>query len=681
MSASPEILDLSILAREYVKNGWALVPIPSGGKFPTAKGWNLKANCVTTLEGCRRIRANVGLAHAYSRTCVLDFDDMAKAGAWLAEHDIDINELWGALDAIKISSGRANRGKLLYRLPAGVAPLLTHQDHGGGIELRCASSNGKTMQDVLPPSIHPDTGRPYVWEYDDMLASWDNPPELPANVLAVWQGLSARLDDARSEQMAYGDGDEAAARALLEDLDPDMTYPQWFKVGAALHHEFGGDHLGLELWDEWSAKGGKYPGWDYLEHKWGTIVRTEGPLATLEVLRAELRNRPATSDEFQVMVDEELAISAPPAPVSSVEDDFADLGPAEESPVSRDLAPVGKKPMFEFQGLADFMRRPLPQWVIKGVLPKAALGVLYGASGSGKSFLALDMAISVARGENWRGARTTQGGVAYVVAEGAGGFTARVRAYCQANNLAPDDIPLHLLAGAPNLMEAKIAAALGAALVRCGPLSVIFVDTYARVMGGGNENEAKDTNTVVGNCELLHQLTGAIVVLVHHSGKDAAKGARGSGALKAAADVELEVVRTKDYRALTVSKMKDADDGVEYHFKLANVTIGMDEDGEDLTSCVVDHIAAVPVHERKGEAKGDIEKAIYAYLMGNIDLGSDTMRTEDLIATVAETMDYDHTTGKKDRRKEMAKRALESLERKKLLVNNGTTVALGQPNA
>lgn len=668
MSAVPETLDLSLLAREYVKNGWALVPIPSGSKAPTAKGWNLKANCVTTVEGCRRIRANVGLAHAYSRTCVLDFDDFRKAAGWLADRGVDINELWGALDAVKISSGRENRGKLLYRLPTGIDPLLSYADYENGIELRCAASNGNTYQDVLPPSIHPDTGRPYVWEYDDMLANWGNPPELPPAVLAVWLKTAPRRVDASA---ISGLGDHDAALEVLENFNADIGFDDWLHIGMALHHEFAGGYEGLDLWDTWSANSYKYKDIADLEKHWITFdSRKDGGLHTLETMRSKVRNKAATLDEFKVEVEGQIALA-----VAAASAEVADAGV-----VSRDLSIVGEKPMFQFQSLDEFMKRPAQQWIIKDFLPRAALGVLYGASGSGKSFLALDMAISVARGENWRGARTKQGAVGYIVAEGAGGFTSRVQAYCTANDITPAEIPLKMLGDAPNLMLHKVAAALAAALIVCGPLSVVFVDTYARVMGGGNENEAKDTNTVVANCALIHELTGALVVLIHHSGKDAAKGARGSGALKAAADVELEVVRLKDFRALTVSKMKDADDGGEYHFKLASVTIGEDEDGENVTSCVVEHIAKVPVHERKGVVSGKVEKAAYDYLIANADLGADTVKTDILLAEVASTMDYDHTKGKKDRRKELVKQALRSLDTKKLIEFSEEFVCLPKNN-
>lgn len=313
----------------------------------------------------------------------------------------------------------------------------------------------------------------------------------------------------------------------------------------------------------------------------------------------------ARAKEFQQLALADFEDAGPPA--GDVEpaglatlDDFDDLGAAQDDcadllgdgpVVSRDLAPV-KAERFSFVGLGEFLQRKPMDWIIKGILPRAALAVLYGESGAGKTFMALDQAMAIARGIEWRGLRVAQGAVAYVAAEGAGGFRDRVDAYCRNAGIDPATLPMHVLADAPNLMAKPDVIALGKQLKKLGPLAVIYMDTYARVMGDGNENEAKDTNQVIAQCALLHRLTGAIVVLIHHSGKDATKGARGSGALRAAADVEMAVTRTTKYRAMTISKMKDGEDGKDLRFRLNTVVIGVDEDGDERTSCVVEHMAA-----------------------------------------------------------------------------------------
>lgn len=674
MNAVLSKVDISLVARQYVANGWVLVPIPSGSKAPKSRGWNRPENGIRSAAACARIRDNVGIAHKYSRTCVLDFDDLGKSAAWLESQGLDFDDLWNAPNAVRISSGRPNRGKLLFRLPPGINLLHTHPLHEFGIELRCASSNGMTVQDVLPPSIHPDTGVPYEWEYaEPLLGSWKYPPVLPADVLAVWQGLTRGMTDIPKNP---GHGDEEAARAVLGDFDPDIGYHDWIRVGMALHHEFDGGYEGLELWDEWSAGGAEYKGIDDLEYHWRTFSSDrDGATSTLDSLRAEVRGRPTSPEEFEAMVEQHISSETVPAKTGTVADYFPDLG---EPVASRDLSPIPKRKPFELMSAAQFMGRPPLQWVVKGVLPKAAIGLIYGASGSGKTFIALDMALSIARGLDWRGLRTKKGGVAYVVAEGATGFQSRLQAYCQSNGLAPGDLPIHLMDDAPNLSSAKAMAPVCAELLKCGPLSVIFMDTYARVLGDGDENSAKDTAMAVANCYHLHRQTGAIVVLVHHTGKDASSGARGSSALRAAADVELEVTCTAKYRAVSIGKMKDGADKGEFKFNLPPVAIGWDEDGDEVTSCVVEHIAndtnamgaSATEDTSSGRYTPDPKKAPAQVLVLDVlnEAISGAVPREALEVEVRSRMEMDPATGKEDKNwKLKIKRALAKLEKESII--------------
>ena len=113
-------------AIDYVAHGMALVAIPKGKKGPTTKGWNEKTNAITDPERAGELNGNIGLAHAYCSplpTMALDLDDMERASDWLAARGIDVAELLEADDAVQIVSGRLGRGKLLYRLPAGLVPI------------------------------------------------------------------------------------------------------------------------------------------------------------------------------------------------------------------------------------------------------------------------------------------------------------------------------------------------------------------------------------------------------------------------------------------------------------------------------------------------------------------------------------------------------------------------------
>lgn len=201
-------------AVEYIEHGWALCRIPAGQKGPDTKGWNLEANAIRDPAVLNGWTGNVGLLHAWSRTCALDIDKLQQAHAWLEGRGINLDHLLAADDAVQIVSGREGSAKLLYRLPDGVDPLVTVQikdpdadpkDRAKStwLELRCATATGQTVQDVLPPSIHPDTGKPYRWGGN---GDWRALPELPANLLALWRALCDESPRQRKARGATGPG-------------------------------------------------------------------------------------------------------------------------------------------------------------------------------------------------------------------------------------------------------------------------------------------------------------------------------------------------------------------------------------------------------------------------------------------------------------------------------------------
>jgi hypothetical protein len=183
---------VSPTAVDYLAAGLALVPIPSGLMNPVESGWNLEKNCIRAIEEAGHLNGkNIGIAHRWCGTCAIDVDDYAKALDWFAARGIHLDVLLGAEDAVQISSGRENRAKLVYRLPDGVMYLPTldlRKSYGIGLELRCAQKDGTvTITDVLPPSIHELTHKPYVWAG---LGDWRNLPELPEELLALWRELA-----------------------------------------------------------------------------------------------------------------------------------------------------------------------------------------------------------------------------------------------------------------------------------------------------------------------------------------------------------------------------------------------------------------------------------------------------------------------------------------------------------
>ena len=177
-----------------IQSGYALVPIPLGKKGPIASGWNLRECVITDAAQAIHLQGmNIGVAHAYCTprpTCAVDIDDYSNASKWFREKEVSIEELICHEDAVVISSGKRNSVKLLYRMPEGIPPKPSKRVKGTGggmmFELRCASSNGKTEQDVLPPSLHP-AGKRYQWIGKGTPLSL---PTIPPELLDIWRQLS-----------------------------------------------------------------------------------------------------------------------------------------------------------------------------------------------------------------------------------------------------------------------------------------------------------------------------------------------------------------------------------------------------------------------------------------------------------------------------------------------------------
>jgi hypothetical protein len=328
-----------------------------------------------------------------------------------------------------------------------------------------------------------------------------------------------------------------------------------------------------------------------------------------------------------------------------------------------------KPARFTVQPAHVFAQGKPQAWLVKSVLPRATIGVLFGESGAGKSFAIVDMAVDVALGQPWRGLRTAKARVVYVVAEGASGFRNRLRALCHHRGMQLDQLPVGVIADAPNLMEKADALAVAKAIKAAGGADLVVVDTLAQVMPGANENAGEDVGRVLAHCKGIHTATGAMVLLVHHSGKDAARGARGWSGLKAAADVELEVSRLDARRSLTVSKMKDGDDGMEYAFQLETVVLGLDEDGDEITSCVVKHAEGAVRRVAKARL-GDYEQALFEAVEELAGVANGTVGREEALQKAISLVPLE--AGKADRRRDNVVRAEKALvEIKGLLVRDG----------
>lgn len=262
---------------------------------------------------------------------------------------------------------------------------------------------------------------------------------------------------------------------------------------------------------------------------------------------------------------------------------------------------------FKLLHASDLSSLPKRQYLVKNILDMGGMSVLYGASNSGKTFVAIDIACHIALGWLWRNKKTKVGGIIYVAAEGGLGLGERVEAFKAHNNLKgypnihviPESV---LLSGDHNDLDDFLGAIQGVKGVK-----LIVLDTLARVMSGGDENSARDISEFVTLCDKIRFKTKAHVMIVHHSGKDDTRGARGSSALKAAVDTEIKVSQTEGgIIEVKTEKQRDGRTGDVYCFKLSEYEVDKDEDGDPVISCALN---IAENSSRKKSLNGSAEKA------------------------------------------------------------------------
>lgn len=268
---------------------------------------------------------------------------------------------------------------------------------------------------------------------------------------------------------------------------------------------------------------------------------------------------------------------------------------AAEAPVYRP-ASVSEGAL-QLVGFDDMRPRLADGYLIKGLLPAGGMAVVYGDSGTGKTFLTLHLALCIAAGAECFGHRVRRAGVVYVAAEAGRSIQNRVAAakheieFPETMPFAAVMAPLDLCSGlddAGRLVAAIRETDLGS------PIELVIIDTLSRTMGAGNENAPEDMGAFVRSVDELRTQLGAAVMIVHHSGKDASRGARGHSLLRAATDTEIEVSRDPGGSRIAVARVTKQRDGIgdgELQFTLRVIELGTDSDGELVTSCVVEEVA------------------------------------------------------------------------------------------
>jgi KaiC/GvpD/RAD55 family RecA-like ATPase len=258
---------------------------------------------------------------------------------------------------------------------------------------------------------------------------------------------------------------------------------------------------------------------------------------------------------------------------------------------------------------------PRPAWRIKPLILATGLGVIYGASGAGKTFAVLDMVLSIVRGIPWFGHRVKKGRVVYVAAEGS--LQMRVEAYMRHHKLTDDDLDgLVIVQQAINLLDedGDLGALIEAISDAGDGVDVVVIDTLNRAMAGGDENGSQDMGKMVDAAKQIETAFNCTVLYVHHSGKNEAMGGRGHSSLKGASDTEISIKGGEGPRIICAEKVREGESGIDVGaFNLVQVDLGATRDhdpdadeSERDWSCVV---SPCELPDKKGPKLSDAARA------------------------------------------------------------------------
>jgi hypothetical protein len=240
----------------------------------------------------------------------------------------------------------------------------------------------------------------------------------------------------------------------------------------------------------------------------------------------------------------------------------------------------------------DFIPRQSLLKLVNGVLGEGGFSALYGAPGSGKSFLAMDIAFAIATGTSWMGREVVQGSVLYAAGEGASGLRLRRTALTRVKGIESPPVAFLPLALDITIESGAIIDFISQMKVETGSIPrLLIIDTLNRYFGDGDENSSKDMKRFIDSVGKIHEIYPELhIMIVHHAGKEEEKGLRGSSALKGAVDTVIRCRRPGKEGLpfqVAIEKQKDGDDQMVFAFTLLSVDIGADSDGEVMRSCVV----------------------------------------------------------------------------------------------
>lgn len=643
---------LLVAALDYIARGYAVLQLhdvasgrcscgksdcgKSAGKHPLHAAWQQSANLVRTPDAAiaawtARPQANIGIATGEpSLLWALDVDGRTGEESLCA-----LIEQYGHLPTTLANRTGTGGRHLLFAWDPAVDIRNSTSRLGPGLDIR-----GTGGLVVAPPSV--SWAGPYVIESDrPELAGapfWlvdkvcTRPPNADLTLPSLSSAPSAYSGTAGHREQMYA---ARGVRQICDDLakvGEGSRNEAAFKAACRLHEFINAGWIDADeviaryesacaMAD--SSGASRFPASEAGQCWRHAQAAVAGKLAVM----------PDEREEYRGLGGEMLPFGAT-APSPGDADPFADPGSGGSGslPVASSAAvgeSVGAAQALRARMLTAAQRRglPRPKPLVTGLLNLNTIAWLIGKPGSYKSFLALDLAAHVARGENWQGRTVRQGPVVYVAAEGGGGLSLRLDAWERTYGPIGDD--LLTLAEPVQALDVRAWSVLVEVCADVKP-SLVVLDTQARLTVGAEENSAKDMGAFIAAVDAVRQVTGACVLAVHHIGR-AGSDARGSSVIDGAQDTELRTEKLPGMRMrVHVDKQKDQVEAEPADLSLRVVDGGVDQE----TGCDLSSLAVTPdsiVRVATGPARvdpGSRPRALYKLMAEQYSTGEGASRAE-----------------------------------------------------
>ena len=252
------------------------------------------------------------------------------------------------------------------------------------------------------------------------------------------------------------------------------------------------------------------------------------------------------------------------------------------------------KPSRDAQPLLQWLHKipdTEPDFLVEGMIERRSLAMIFGQPASGKSFLAVDLAASIAAGRAFQGLKTQKGDVVYIAGEGYRGLKRRFTAWATYHDVSPEEIRVMISRSAVDYRDERAAQELENELLKAkakGLAPILFVvDTLARSFGGADENSNSEMGKFISVIDQSNVKFGCATLIVHHSGHGENQRARGASALRGALDTEFSCKKDRSTVVISCTKMKDAEAPANLAMNLKSVELGVAKDGRQISSAVL----------------------------------------------------------------------------------------------